>query len=109
MQTISQKLRRSRDRPTQFSCSCSEYRITPTGDYEKTLFKIPHESRVKIAKHVKRICEDAFMYYFGEHMLNLNEIERLKHKQQRMIYKFIIWTVVGWALGIVMCIAIFMR
>ena len=73
-----------------FSCSCSEYRITPTGDYEKTLFKIPQESRVKIAKHVKRICEEAFMYYFGEHMLNLNEIERLKHKQQRMIYKFII-------------------
>lgn len=92
-----------------FSCSCSEYNITPTGDYEETLYKIPQESRVKIAKHVKRICEDAFMYYFGEHMLNLNEIERLKHKQQRMIYKFIIWTVVGWALGIVMCIAIFMR
>ena len=92
-----------------FSCSCSEYRITPTGDYEKTLFKIPQESRVKIAKHVKRICEDAFMYYFGEHMLNLNEIVRLKHKQQRMIYKFIIVTVVGWLLAIVMCIAIFMR
>ena len=92
-----------------FSCSCSEYSVTPTGDYEKTLFKIPQESRLKIAKHVKRICEDAFMYYFGEHMLNLNEIERLKHKQQRMIYKFIIWTVVGWLLAIVMCIAIFMR
>ena len=93
----------------EFTVECKDYGISPAGDYEETLYKIPQESRVKIAKHVKRICEDAFMYYFGEHMLNLNEIERLKHKQQRMVNKFIIVTVVGWLLAIVMCIAIFMR
>lgn len=93
----------------EFSCSCTEYNITPTGDYEKTLFKIPQESRVKIAKHVKRICEEAFMYYFGEHMLNMNEIERLKNKQQQMVNKFIIWMVVGWALAVLMIIAVLWR
>ena len=58
---------------------------------------------------VKRICEEAFMYYFGEHMLNMNEIERLKNKQQQMVNKFIIWTVVGWALAVLMIIAVLWR
>ncbi len=93
----------------EFTVDCNDYGITPTGDYEKTLYKIPQESRQKIAKRVKRFVEETFECYFGEHMLNLNEIERLKHKQQRIIYKFIIVTVVGWLLAIVMCIAIFMR
>ena len=93
----------------EFSVYCNHYGITPAGDYEETLYKISQKSRQKIAKCVKNFVEEAFECYFGEHLLNLNEIERLKHKQQRMIYKFIIWTVVGWALAIVMCIAIFMR
>lgn len=93
----------------EFQCSCAEYCITPTGEYKKTLFKIPQESRVKIAKHVKRICEDAFMYYFGEHMLNMNEIERLKHKQERQLRQFIIWTGIGWLLAIAMLIAVIWR
>ncbi len=93
----------------KFSCLCSVYCIDPKGDYEETLFMIPLESRQKIAKHVKRICEDTFRYYFGEHMLNINETKRLKHKQQQMNNTFIIVTVVGWLLAIVMCIAIFMR
>lgn len=93
----------------EFTVDCAEYLITPTGEYEKTLYMIPQESRQKIAKCVKNFVEEAFECYFGEHMLNLNEIERLKHKQQQMVNKFIIWTVVGWALAIVMCIAIFMK
>ena len=93
----------------EFQCDCREWGISPSGDYEKTFFKVPEKDRKRIAKHVKSIVEDAFYYYFGEHMLNLNEIERLKHKQQQMVNKFIIWTVVGWALAIVMCIAIFMK
>lgn len=93
----------------EFTVDCNDYGITPTGEFEKTLYKIPQESRQKIAKCVKNFVEDAFYHYFGEHMLNLNEIERLKHKQQQMVNKFIIWTVVGWALAIVMCIAIFMK
>lgn len=93
----------------EFTVDCAEYHITPTGDYEKRLYMIPQESRQKIAKCVKNFVEEAFVCYFGEHMLNLNEIERLKNKQQRMVNKFLIWTVVGWALAVVMCIAIFMR
>lgn len=93
----------------EFTVDCAEYLITPTGEYEKTLYKIPQESRQRIAKSVKNFVEDAFCYYFGEHMLKLNEIERLKNKQQRLVNKFIIWTVVGWALAIVMLIAMFMR
>lgn len=93
----------------EFTVNCKDYGITPTGEFEKTLYKIPQESRQKIAKCVKNFVEETFACYFGEHMLNLNEIERLKHKQQRMVNKFAIVTVVGWMLAIVMCIAIFMR
>lgn len=93
----------------EFTVDCEHYGISPAGDYEETLYKIPQESRQKIAKRVRYFVEETFMYYFGEHMLNLNEIERLKHKQQRMVNKFIIVTIVGWLLAIVMCIAIFMR
>ena len=91
----------------EFTVDCNDYGITPTGEYEKTLYKIPQESRQKIAKCVKDFVEEAFECYFGEHLLNLNEIERLKHKQQRMVNKFIVVTLVGWLLALVMCAAIF--
>ncbi len=90
----------------EFTVDCKDYGITPTGDYEETLYKIPQESRQKIAKCVKNFVEEAFECYFGEHMLNLNEIEQLKHKQRQMVNKFIIVTVVGWMLAIVMLIAV---
>jgi len=93
----------------EFIVDCHDYDITPIGVHEKTLYKIPQKSRQKIAKCVKNFVEEVFECNFGTHMLNLNEIERLKHKQQQMVNKFIIWTVVGWALAIVMCIAIFMK
>lgn len=93
----------------EFQCKCNEWGISPSGDYENTFFKVPEKDRQRIAKHVKSIVEDAFYYYFGEHMMKLNEIERMKHKQQQYVNKFIIWTVVGWMLAVVMCIAIFMR
>ena len=93
----------------EFQCDCREWGISPSGDYEKTFFKVPEKDRQRIAKHVKRICEDAFYYYFGEHMLNLNEIERLKHKQERQLRQFIIWTGLGWLLAIAMLIAVIWR
>lgn len=93
----------------EFQCSCTEYDISPTGEYEETFFMIPQESRQKIAKHVKRICEDAFRYYFGDHMLNMNEIERLKHKQKLLLDRFLIWTYVGWMLALIMLIALLCR
>ena len=93
----------------EFQCDCREWGISPSGDYEKTFFKVPEKDRQRIAKHVKRICEDAFYYYFGEHMLNMNEIERLKHKQERQLRQFIIWTGLGWLLAIAMLIAVIWR
>ena len=93
----------------EFQCDCREWGISPSGDYEKTFFKVPEKDRKRIAKHVKRICEDAFYYYFGEHMLNMNEIERLKHKQKRLLRQFIIWTGLGWLLAIAMLIAVIWR
>ena len=93
----------------EFQCDCREWDISPSGDYEKTFFKVPEKDRQRIAKHVKSIVQNAFYYYFGEHMLNLNEIERLKHKQQQMVNKFIIWTAVGWALAVLMIIAVLCR
>ena len=93
----------------EFQCDCREWGISPSGDYEKTFFKVPEKDRQRIAKHVKSIVEDAFYYYFGEHMLNLNEIERLKHKQERQLRHFIIWTGLGWLLAIAMLIAVIWR
>lgn len=93
----------------EFQCDCREWGISPSGDYEKTFFKVPEKDRQRIAKHVKRIVEDAFYYYFGEHMLNLNEIERLKHKLERQLRQFIIWTGLGWLLAIAMLIAVIWR
>ena len=84
----------------EFSCDCREWDISPSGDYEKTFFKVPEKDRQRIAKHVKSIVQDAFYYYFGEHMLDLNEIERLKAKQKREVNRFVIWTLVGWLLAI---------
>lgn len=93
----------------EFQCDCREWGISPSGDYEKTFFKVPEKDRQRIAKHVKSIVEDAFYYYFGEHMLNLNEIERMKHKQQQMVNKFIIVTVVGWLLAVLMLIYVILK
>ena len=93
----------------EFQCDCREWGISPSGDYEKTFFKVPEKDRKRIAKHVKSIVEDAFYYYFGEHMLNLNEIERLKHKEQRWLRQFVIWTALGWLLAIAMLIAVIWR
>ena len=80
----------------EFTCDCKEYTISPTGEYEKTLYFIPQESREKIAKHVKRYVEKVFEGRFGEHLTNLNEIERLKHKYKSERKKFMIWTILGW-------------
>ena len=93
----------------EFQCSCAEYNITPTGDFEKTLFKIPQESRVKIAKHVKRICEDTFYYYFGEHMVNINQTKSILHEAEMLQKKFIIWTILGWLLAIAMLLAVILK
>lgn len=93
----------------EFTVDCAEYLITPTGEYEKTLYIIPQESRKKIAEHVKDFVQDAFVSMYGEHMANINEIKRLKHKLERQLRQFVIWTTLGWALAVLMIIAVLLR
>lgn len=89
-----------------FVIDCAEYCVTPSGEYEKTLYKIPQKGRKKIAEHVKSYLEDTFEAMYGEHMANINETKRLVHKAKMQNNKFVIWTVLGWALAVLMIIAI---
>ena len=91
----------------KFQCTCDPYTIYPQDESEKSLFWIPQESREKIVKHVKSICENAFKYYFGEHMLNLNEAERLKKQQEREIKRFRILTLTGWLAAVIVILCSF--
>lgn len=93
----------------EFTVDCAEYYVTPTGEYEKTLYIIPQESRKKIAKHVKGFVQDTFESMYGEHMANINQIKMLRHKAEILLNKFVIWTVVGWALAVLMFIAVLWR
>ena len=93
----------------EFTVDCAEYQITPTGEYEKTLYIIPQESRKKIAEHVKGFVQDTFVSMYGEHMANINQTRNLVHKAEMLRNKFVIWTVVGWALAVLMLIAALCR
>jgi hypothetical protein len=93
----------------EFTVDCAEYEISPGGDYEKTLYIIPQESRKKIAKHVKGFVQDTFVSMYGEHMLNLNEIRRLRHKGERWFRQFAIWTALGWLMAVVMFVAVIFK
>ena len=93
----------------EFTVDCAEYMITPTGEYEKTLYIIPQESRKKIAEHVKGFVQDTFVSMYGEHMANINKTKSLVHKAEMLRNKFATWTVVGWALAVLMLIAVLCR
>lgn len=93
----------------EFTVDCAEYLITPTGEFEKTLYIIPQESRKKIAEHVKRFMQDAFVSMYGEHMANINQTKILVHKAKILRNEFIIWTVVGWVLAVLMLIVVLWR
>lgn len=93
----------------EFTVDCAEYNVTPTGEYEKTLYIIPQDSRRKIAEHVTAFVRHTFESMYGEHMTNINEIKRLKHKTEQQLRQFVIWTVVGWALAVLMFIAVLWR
>jgi len=93
----------------EFTVDCAEYMITPTGEYEKTLYIIPQKSRKKIAEHVKGFVQDTFVSMYGEHMANINQTRNLVHKAEMLRNKFIIWTVVGWALAVLMFLAVILK
>lgn len=93
----------------EFTVDCNDYDITPIGEYEKTLYKIPQESRQKIAKCVKNFVEEAFECYFGEHMANINQTKSILHKAEMLRNKFFIWTIVGWLLAVLMLIYVILK
>lgn len=86
----------------KFDVSCKSYNVSPTGEYEKTLFSIPQKMRERIAEKVKRYVEDAFESKFGEHLTRLNAVKDLEAKTDREWRKFIVWTATGWLLAVLM-------
>ena len=93
----------------KFDVSCGSYTVSPTGEYEKTLFTIPQEMRERIAKKVKRYVEEVFASYFGEHLTKLNAVKDLEAKTDRELRKLIVWTLTGWLLALLMLIAVLWR
>ena len=93
----------------KFDVSCESYTVSPTGEYEKTLFSIPQEMRERIAGKVKRYVEGVFASYFGEHLTKLNAVKDLEAKTDREWRKLIVWTMTGWLLALLMLIAVLWR
>lgn len=58
---------------------------------------------------MKGFVQDAFVSMYGEHMANINQTRSLVHKAKMLSNKFVIWTVVGWALAGLMLIAALCR
>ena len=93
----------------EFEVGCYEYRVNPTGEYEKTLFTIPQEMRRRIAEKVKRYVEEVFVGRFGEHLYNINVIQDLKAKTEREQRKAFVWTVTGWLLAVLMFAVVLLK
>ena len=93
----------------EFDASCKSYNITPTGEYEKTLFTIPQESRERIAKKVSRYVEDVFVGQFGEHLYKINEIRDLAAKKERDLLKYNVLTLTGWLLAVLMFAVVLLK
>lgn len=87
----------------KFDVSCKSYQVRPfDNEYDKPLFSIPQEMRERIATKVKRYVEEVFVANFSEHVVNLNTIGKLKEEIKRERRLFIVWTVTGWLLAVLM-------
>ena len=87
----------------EFDVICESYHVSPNGkEYEKPLFFIPQEMRQRIADKVKRYIECVFEENFGMGMQELNAIEKLKEKTEKERRQFIVYTVTGWLLAVLM-------
>ena len=93
----------------EFVCSCKQYNINPSGEYEETLFCIPQESRQRIADKTKRYVEEVFEERFGEHMSSINAIRDLEKKTERERFKFAVWTIAGWLLAVLMFAVVMLK
>ena len=97
--------KRNGERSTEhykFDVYCPSYQVEPTGEFEKTLFSIPEKMRQRIATKVKNYVQEVFIGYFGEHLYKLNNIKRLEEKTEREWKQFLVWTVTGWLLAVLM-------
>lgn len=86
----------------KFDVYCPSYQVKPTGEFEKTLFSIPEKMRQRIAQKVKNYVNEVFVEHFGEHLYKLNNIKRLEEKTEREWKRFLVWTVTGWLLAVLM-------
>lgn len=87
----------------KFDVSCKSYQVRPfDNEYDKPLFSIPQEMRERIATKVKRYVEEVFVANFSEHVLKLDVIGKLEEKTERERRQFIVWTVTGWLLAVLM-------
>lgn len=93
----------------KFECNPREYDVSPSGEFEPSLFKIPMEQRKRIAQKVGRYVEDVFTANFGERLCHLNEILKIKAKAERDLQRFIICTIVGWLVALIMLIIVIFR
>lgn len=93
----------------KFDVICEAYTVGPTGKYEKTLFSIPQEMRQRIADKVKRYVECVFEENFGIGMRDLNTIMDLKGKTEKERRQFIVYTLTGWLLAVLMFFGILFK
>jgi len=93
----------------KFECKPQAYDVSPSGELEPSLFKIPMEQRKRIAQKVGRYVEDVFTATFGERLYNLGEILKIKAKAERDFQKFMICTIVGWLVALIMVIVVIFR
>ncbi len=70
--------------------------VDPTGEYEKTLFFIPKEQRMRIAKKVVDYLEEVFVAKFGERLSHINEIMEAKGKYEKERRQLVVCTICGW-------------
>lgn len=93
----------------KFECKPQEYNVSPSGEFEPSLFKIPMEQRKRIAQKIGRYVEDVFTATFGERLYHLDEILKIKAKAERDWKKFMICTITGWLMALIMVIVVIFK
>lgn len=88
----------------KFEVGCYDFCVN-----ENTLFTIPQEMRRRIAVKVKRYVEEVFVGQFGEHLLKLNAIRDLAAKTEKERRQFIVWTLTGWLLALLMLAVVLLK
>ena len=58
---------------------------------------------------MKAFVQDTFVSMYGEHMANINQTKSMLHKAVMLRNKFIILTVVGWLLAVLMLIYVILK